>query len=152
MTRFDRWHRIAEASQAHQLLGAIFARYGLGDPLQQERVFTMWEQLVGRRIGKRTWPQSISRGVLAVGVANSSWLHQLSFMKDELLDQIHRGMKDSTFVTDIQFYLGRERQTPPHANRCSLHTPLSATPQKQPTGNRRGGQATHPAGNGTCNG
>ena len=79
--------------------GAVFAktplfrvldRYGIERELKEHRLLSHWKTVVGDRVASRTFPDGLSKGVLWVRVANSAWLHELSFMRDAILAKSQR--------------------------------------------------------------
>ncbi|WP_428267173.1 DciA family protein [Haliangium sp.] len=92
---------------AGALVAELLGEYHLGEDIRRYRVFTDWTEIVGPRLAARTWPTPIRDGVLRIRVANSSWLHQLSFMQDQLLEQINRHLGEPALVTELRMFLGR---------------------------------------------
>ena len=49
------------------------------------RLIELWQRAVGPRIAAQTYPETIKRGVLFVRVSAAVWMHQLQFLKEEIL-------------------------------------------------------------------
>ncbi len=49
------------------------------------RLVDLWTRAVGPQIAARTLPETVKRGGLYVRVSDPAWLHQLQFMKEEIL-------------------------------------------------------------------
>ncbi len=105
--------RNREPLAAGDLLTAVLERYGVGEPVRQQKLFSQWEALVGSRVGKRSWVESIANGTVFVAVVNSTWMHQLSFMKDELIERINAALGQPPLVSEIQLKLARGTPTNP---------------------------------------
>ncbi len=51
-------------------------------------IWAHWPEITGPEISTRAFPLSLKAKILTVGVVNSTWLHELSFLKNDLLDRI----------------------------------------------------------------
>jgi len=69
------------------------------------RVRQLWDSVVGAAIAANTRPVSLKKKQLVVIVTNSSWLHQLQFLKKQMIDEINRKMV-TIMVEDIKFKIG----------------------------------------------
>lgn len=72
-------------------------------PLLQ--VWELWEQAVGQIIAENARPAAIKGNILLVHVNSSPWLHQLSFLKKDILVRINREL-GRDLVGDIKFKIG----------------------------------------------
>ena len=61
---------------------------------------------MGPTISKNAEPVGLKRGVLYVWVRNSTWMQQMTFMKEHILETINRKF-ETRFVKSIQFTLDR---------------------------------------------
>lgn len=69
------------------------------------RLQNVWFQAVGPRIAAQTYPDSIKKTILFVKVANASWMQQLHFMKQDILEKFnHLHQQDP--VSNIFFTIG----------------------------------------------
>jgi hypothetical protein len=50
----------------------------------------LWRRAVGPQIAAQTFPDSLKRGSLFVRVSAPVWLHQLQFMKEEILGNLNQ--------------------------------------------------------------
>lgn len=72
-------------------------------PLLQ--VWELWERAVGQIIAENARPAAFKGKILLVHVNSSPWLHQLSFLKKELLTKINRELGEN-LVDEIKFKIG----------------------------------------------
>lgn len=107
MSTRDRRPRRCEKTRAGDLIQELLADYRLSDEVRRHRVLIDWLDIVGPRIAARTWPSPIHDGVLWVRVSNSSWLHQLSFLRDEIRARTNAYLGDPPLVTEVRLHLGR---------------------------------------------
>ncbi len=69
------------------------------------RLLAVWEGAVGPQIASQSRPEYLRRETLSVKVASSVWMHQLHFLKEEIIDKVNSGL-GSTAVKDIRFTIG----------------------------------------------
>lgn len=66
------------------------------------QLWDIWEQAVGSAIAKHARPSAFNGKLLLVEVSDSSWLHQLGFLKEELKEKINRALKQDS-IEEIKF-------------------------------------------------
>jgi hypothetical protein len=91
---------------AGDLVRSLLDRHGIARELREHRILARWREIVGPSLGERTWPDGLERGLLWVRVKNSSWLHQLSFLRDDLVARLNRELGDPPLIKDIRFHVG----------------------------------------------
>ncbi|KPJ76815.1 MAG: hypothetical protein AMJ54_10255 [Deltaproteobacteria bacterium SG8_13] len=72
-------------------------------PLLQ--VWELWEKAVGEIIAENARPAAFKGKILLVHVNSSPWLHQLSFLKKDILARINRELGQD-LVEEIKFKIG----------------------------------------------
>jgi len=87
-------------------VAGILDGHGVARELREHRILALWRSIVGDALADRTFPDGLDRGVLWVRVKNSSWLHQLSFLKDDLVQQINRSLGDPPLVRELRLHIG----------------------------------------------
>lgn len=65
----------------------------------------VWEKAVGPPISDNAKPFAVKGSLLLVHVSSSAWLHQLRFLKIELLEKINHSLKNER-IEDIKFKIG----------------------------------------------
>jgi hypothetical protein len=93
-------------TRAADVLTHLLDNHGIARELREHRILARWRELVGEALASRTWPDGLERGVLWVRVKNSSWLHQLSFLRDELVVRLNQELGDPPLVREIRFHVG----------------------------------------------
>ena len=93
------------------LVDAILKKYGAFKDVREHRLVIGWADLVGERVAARAWPDGLSKGVLYVRVANSAWLHELSFLREALAEKANALVGGQRLVKDVRFHLGPRRDT-----------------------------------------
>ena len=88
------------------LLSGILERLDIASKIEQYRAIELWKEVVGENISKNATATRIKDKVLYVGVSNSSWMQQLHFLKEDIIDALNKKI-GSEIVKDIRFYLKR---------------------------------------------
>jgi len=65
----------------------------------------VWYKVTGPQIAAQTQPQKLRGDTLFVKVSTSVWMHQLQFMKQEIIDKINKSMGRKT-IKNIYFSIG----------------------------------------------
>ena len=55
----------------------------------ERHLIDLWTKAVGPRIAARTFPANFKRGILYVRVAAPVWLHQLQFLKEDIIQKFN---------------------------------------------------------------
>lgn len=70
------------------LLERLLTRRQLKGPLRIYRIQAAWRDLVGEPAAGRSFPLSLEKERLVVGVADSTWLQELTFLKASILHRV----------------------------------------------------------------
>jgi hypothetical protein len=96
-------------SGAGKALHSVLNRYGAAREIREHRILIHWGKIVGPRVAAHTTPDALSKGTLWVRVDSSSWMHQLSFLKVDILEKANE-LCGEELVSDIRFHLGRRKE------------------------------------------
>lgn len=102
--------RRGQPRRAADIVSELIGGHGVDRELREHRLLTHWAKLVGDRVAARSTPDGLSCGVLWVRVANSAWLHELSFLRDDIIARANQLCGDPPLVTDVEFHLGPRRK------------------------------------------
>lgn len=83
---------------------------GLNLQRKQEwgKIYEFWEECVGRKIAKHTFPYSLTeRGKLLVNVDSSPWVEELTCFHKEKIKKAINGFLGQEAVKDIFFRVGK---------------------------------------------
>ena len=76
------------------------------DPEEQLlQVFEIWNQIVGESVSQNVQPRAFKGKLLLVEVSSSVWMHQLQFLKEDIVRKINETM-GAEVVEDIKFKIG----------------------------------------------
>ncbi|MBM7624297.1 DUF721 domain-containing protein [Sporohalobacter salinus] len=77
----------------------------LSHKIKEQQVLNIWPKVIGDKVKKHTKASYINQGTLFVTVDNSTWAHQLLFLKEDLISRLNQHL-DQKMVEDIRFKLG----------------------------------------------
>ena len=89
------------------VLDRLLARLGLDEELRGWQAVEQWPQVVGDRVARHTRAVGIQRGVLRVEVDGSAWMHELQYLRTELIRTVNRAL-GSDRVREIAFVIPRK--------------------------------------------
>jgi len=68
-------------------------------------VWHLWDAVVGEAIAQNTRPTAFKGNLLIVHVSNSTWIHQLQFLKNDLISTLNTAL-GKPLLKDIRFKIG----------------------------------------------
>ena len=63
---------------------------GIGEKLREQRVLSLWEEIVGKDIASVTQVEGFRGGQLTVSVQNPTWRHWLIFQRENIRQNLNR--------------------------------------------------------------
>ena len=69
------------------------------------QVWGRWDRAVGDGIAKNARPEAFKGKLLLVNVTSSTWMHQLQFLKNDIIKQINHALGQN-LVEEIKFKIG----------------------------------------------
>jgi len=72
-----------------EILHKILKKRNIPHASTDRHLLNIWRRAVGPQIAAQTYPDTLKRGSLFVRVSAPVWLHQLQFMKEEILCKIN---------------------------------------------------------------
>jgi len=88
------------------ILPALFEQLGLARTAEGWRAVSDWPAVAGPRLARHTRAVSFRDGTLAVEVEGSAWMHELGFLKRELVRNLNRHL-GADVVSDVRFVSAR---------------------------------------------
>jgi predicted nucleic acid-binding Zn ribbon protein len=88
------------------LLPRVLRQLGLAESVAGWRAVQEWADVVGDRVARRTRAVGFRDGTLHVEVEGSAWMHELMFLKRDLVAKINRHL-GSDHVRDVRFVVAR---------------------------------------------
>jgi hypothetical protein len=91
--------------RAAEILARWFSSHQRKPDLHLYMIRNRWPELVGEKLASHTFPSSFKESVLTITVGNSAWLHELSFMRSNLIQQLKAVFRDLK-LTQIRLISG----------------------------------------------
>jgi hypothetical protein len=88
------------------ILAPSLRKKGIEIPTGDRRLKSVWDQAVGPMIAAQTAPGQIKDTTLFVKVSTSVWMHQLQFLKPEIIEKFRTGWQGEP-VERLHFTIGR---------------------------------------------
>jgi hypothetical protein len=113
-----------------EILQKILKKRNIPHTSTDRRLLNTWRRAVGPQIAAQTHPDTVKRGTLFVRVSAPVWLHQLQFMKEEILGKINE-LFGKEEVRGLHFTIGDIPPPPPGGEeQPPPATPLAALPDR----------------------
>lgn len=95
-----------------EILRKVLKKKNIPHTATDRRLLDLWQRAVGPQISARTFPETVKRGSLHVKVAAPVWLHQLQFLKEEILQKLHE-LSGNEEIRSLFFAIGEIPSPPP---------------------------------------
>ncbi|MEQ1831722.1 MAG: DUF721 domain-containing protein [Candidatus Eisenbacteria bacterium] len=92
------------------ILPSLLRQYGLAEAAVGWRAVADWPAVAGTRIARVTRAVSFHEGTLTVEVEGSAWMHELGFLKPELVRNLNRHL-GADVVRDVRLTPARGGNT-----------------------------------------
>ncbi|MEZ4525461.1 MAG: DUF721 domain-containing protein [Desulfobacterales bacterium] len=87
------------------ILPSAMQAYRSKDDGELTRIWELWSSAVGPAIAENTRPAAFKGTLLIVHAASSVWMHQLQFLKKDIIEKVNRSL-GKRLVKDIKFRIG----------------------------------------------
>jgi predicted nucleic acid-binding Zn ribbon protein len=77
-----------ERAHASEVVSSLMSRHVPRDQVRLSRVRDAWEQMATATVAARAWPAAVSGDELLIDVHDNQWLHELTYLRQSLLDRI----------------------------------------------------------------
>jgi hypothetical protein len=88
-----------------KIVRSLVKDLGVEETIKRHEIWFSWKEIVGKEISAHTAPAFFAGNCLFITVDHSTWMHQLNFVKDQILQNINRNLKTAS-VSEIRFRLG----------------------------------------------
>ena len=88
------------------ILPALLQSMGLAEAAQGWRAVGEWPDVAGTRLAKHSRAVGFHEGTLTVEVEGSAWMHELGFLKQELVRKVNQHL-GSDVVREVRLVLAR---------------------------------------------
>jgi predicted nucleic acid-binding Zn ribbon protein len=87
------------------ILENVLKSYRTEADFRLKAVWRLWDAAVGEAIAQNAQPAACKGNLLIVHVTNSTWIHQLQFLKKDLISALNAALGQS-LLADIKFKIG----------------------------------------------
>ena len=98
------------------ILQKVLRKYRIPVQTADQGLRKTWMDAVGPKIAAYTRPEAVRRNVLFIKVANSVWMQQLHFLKQDILEKINRANAQNP-IQNIFFSLDETAVPAPETKR-----------------------------------
>ena len=93
---------MARAEPISNVFSRLFRELGIDKAIEQNQAVVQWSDIVGERIAQVSEAVKIEKGTLFIRVDSPVWRNELSFMKENLIENMNKALKKN-IVKDIKF-------------------------------------------------
>ena len=97
--------RITKFVHISSSIGDVLKKYRLETDAELVQVWRVWDTIVGNVIAQNAKPAALKGRILLVHVTSSTWLHQLQFLKKDMIDKLNDTL-GKTLIEDLKFKIG----------------------------------------------
>ena len=97
--------RKAEFVHIGNVLQDVLKTYRRDTETELVRVWQVWDRVMGDVIAQNARPAAFKGRLLLVHVNSSTWIHQLQFLKTEMIEKLNNALGKS-LINDLKFKIG----------------------------------------------
>lgn len=90
------------------LLGGLLKDRRMLASMRRVMVMSLWDQVVGDIVARKSWPEKVTDGVLTIGVTSHTWADQLHLLKPQILAR-YRQLLGKSALKDMEFHVSRRK-------------------------------------------
>jgi len=87
------------------ILERALSKLNLGIKVKQYQIWEVWDSVVGEHIARQAQPHQVRNMILWITVSSSTWMQQLEFMKQLIIDRLNERIGEKV-IKDIRFRIG----------------------------------------------
>ncbi len=87
------------------VLQKTLKRFNISGNSIDRNIWDAWNKAIGPQVAAQTRPDKLRRDILFVKVSNSIWMHQLQFMKQEIIDKTNKFLGREV-IKNVHFSIG----------------------------------------------
>ncbi len=92
-------------SHIGSIIGNVLKEYMPESAGELTRVWQIWDDAVGEIIAANAQPIAIKRDLLLVHATSSTWIHQLQFLKADIISKLNAAL-GKPMISEIKFKIG----------------------------------------------
>jgi len=88
-----------------KIINVVIKQYRCEPDFALKEVWKLWDEAVGETIAQNARPAAFKGKLLIVHVISSVWIHQLQFLKNDLISKLNAAL-GKPLVEEIKFKIG----------------------------------------------
>ena len=88
-----------------KIIDDVIKQYRTEPNFALKKVWRLWDEAVGETIARNARPAAFKGKLLIVHVNSSAWIHQLQFLKNDLITKLNAAL-GKPLVEEIKFKIG----------------------------------------------
>jgi predicted nucleic acid-binding Zn ribbon protein len=101
----NRRKRMSKPVPIASIIPRLMTRCRKQGDFQMIRIFDIWDDAVGAPISTHAQPEAFQGKLLVVHVTDSTWMHQLQFLKADMIRQLNTAL-GGHLIEEIRFRVG----------------------------------------------
>lgn len=94
-----------EFSHIGSVIGNVLRSYRQQSDEELVQIWSLWDRAVGEAVARHSRPEAFKGKLLLVNVSNSTWVHQLQFLKNDIIKKVNETL-GKVLVEDVKFKIG----------------------------------------------
>ena len=95
----------SEFVHIRNVIDDVLKPYRSKPDFELKNVWGLWDEAVGKTIAQNARPAAFKGKLLIVHVSSSSWIHQLQFLKHDMIGKLNTALGKS-LIAEIKFKIG----------------------------------------------
>jgi predicted nucleic acid-binding Zn ribbon protein len=87
------------------ILDDVLKPYQSSTDFELKEVWRLWDEAVGGTVAQNARPAAFKGKLLIVHVSSSSWIHQLQFLKSDMITKLNTAL-GKPLIEEIKFKIG----------------------------------------------
>ena len=87
------------------ILDDVLEPYRSKPDFELKAVWRLWDEVVGETIAQNARPAAFKGKLLIVNVSSSTWIHQLQFLKNEMIAKLNAAL-GKPLIEELKFQIG----------------------------------------------
>ena len=87
------------------VINGVLQQYRAEPDFELKAVWRLWNETVGETIAQNARPAAFKGNLLIVHVSNSTWIHQLQFLKNDIITRLNTAL-GKPLLKEIKFKIG----------------------------------------------
>jgi hypothetical protein len=121
---------LSKPEMVGEILLKVLKKRNIPHTTTDRRLLDLWKRAVGPQVAARTLPETLKRGTLYVRVSAAVWLHQLQFLKEEIIRKFNE-LSGKEEIRSLFFSIGEIPSPLPEAVDPPPAVPLPAPLRKR---------------------